>query len=486
MPALPTLTNDEIAHYLTNGYWDDKAVETANPNIIRHSFPINQNGTLTVDMSSISAAAQFLAVNALQAWTMVSGISFSIVNANGADITFTDVNDGGNPHGGSSWYVPSGDSFDGFLNVPSSWLSNYGDTLDSYSFHTYMHEIGHVLGLGHAGFYDGTGAYNEDGSGDNEYLNDSWQASIMSYFSPYENTYIDAGWDYFTSLTGVMTPMIADILAIQELYGTATNLRVGNTVYGEGSNAGGYYDTAITAQAAFTIVDNGGIDSINFSSQTANQRVDLTPESISDVGGLVGNMIIMRDTIIEKFFSGSGNDDITGNVADNVLWGGGGIDVIRGGFGDDIIRGGAGNDTLNGNRKHDLLIGEGGHDLLRGGGGRDKLDGGAGNDRLEGGIGRDKLVGGTGADTFVFKDGWAVDRVSDFEDNVDTIELDSSLWGGGAMDVATLLATYGTGNVANNGNAGFHVELDFGTGDILKIHGISDLNLLIDDITLIF
>ncbi len=486
MPVLPTLTNDEIATYLTDGYWADSGV-------IRHSFPVSPSGTLTIDMSTVAAAGQFLATKALEAWTMISGINFSITNTGGADIVFTDdieyangvSGPEANPYGGSAWYVPSGEAVDGFVNISTNWLLEYGTTLGDYSFSTYMHEIGHALGLGHAGNYDGSGAYATDGTGDNDYLNDSWQATLMSYFSPFENTSITADWDYFgAGATPLMTPMVADILAMWDLYGTPTTLRTGDTTYGVGSNAGGYYDTYLQADTAFTIVDNGGIDKINFSDVTANQRVDLTPEAISDVGGRVGNMIIMRDTIIEKFISGTGNDDITGNDADNMLWGNGGNDVIRGGRGEDVIRGGAGNDTLHGNQKNDKLIGEGGNDILRGGNRRDRLDGGDGDDRLEGGRGRDKLLGGDGADTFVFKQGWAVDRVSDFEVNTDTIELDSALWGGG-LSFQDILDTYGTSNVANNGNAGTHVELDFGGGDVLKIHGISDANLLLDYITII-
>ncbi len=479
MPVLPTWTNDEIAAYLTDGFWADNGS-------IRHSFPVSPGGTLTIDMSTVAAAGQFLATTALEAWTKISGINFSVTNIGGADIIFTD-DSAGNPTGGSSFYS-TGEALEGYVNVPASWLTDNGTAINDYSFNTYMHEIGHALGLGHAGNYDGTSTYATDGTGSNAYLNDSRQATIMSYFSPLQNTSITASWDYVgASIAPMFTPMIADILAIWDLYGTPTALRTGNTTYGDNSNAGGYYETYLQPTGAFTIVDNGGIDTIKFSGVTADQRVDLTPESISDVGGRVGNMIIMRDTIIEKFISGTGDDDITGNDANNMLWGGGGADIIRAGRGDDIIRGGAGNDILNGNQKNDMLIGEGGNDILRGGGRRDKLDGGAGDDRLEGGRGRDKLFGGDGADTFVFKAGWAVDRVSDFEDNIDTIELDSALWLGtyGVLTVSQVIAAFGASNVTNNGNAGTHVELNFGGGDTLKIHGISDATLLLDDITII-
>ncbi len=456
---LPTFSVDEIALYLSNGYWGGTSHS--------HSGNLTANGSISINITALNTTGQNAARWALETWTMTTGIVFSFVTS-GAGITFDDEVLG-SAYAGSS-----------YVNIGKDWNS-WNQGADSYFYQTYMHEIGHALGLGHGGNYNGGADYETDGSGDNHYLNDSWQMTVMSYFDTRENTTVaGSGWSWGTYLA---TPMIADILAIQNLYGNLGGRQLGDTIWGEGSNVGGYLGSYLTAERGFTVVDDGGIDTINFSSVTANMRVDLNPETISDVGGLVGNMIIMRDTIIEKFISGSGNDDITGNIANNVIWGGGGADVIRGGFGDDIIRGGAGNDTLNGNRKHDMLIGEGGNDILRGGGGRDKLDGGAGNDRLEGGIGRDKLVGGTGADTFVFKDGWAVDRVSDFEDDVDTIELHSALWGGG-LTIQQVLDTYGS-VVGNNGNGGVHIELDFGGGDILKIHGITDVNALLDDITII-
>ncbi len=40
-------------------------------------------------------------------------------------------------------------------------------------------------------------------------------------------------------------------------------------------------------------------------------------ETYSDVNGLIGNMTIMRDTVIENAYSGSGNDELIGNDADS-------------------------------------------------------------------------------------------------------------------------------------------------------------------------
>jgi predicted Zn-dependent protease len=37
------------------------------------------------------------------------------------------------------------------VSVAQSWLNANGTSLGSYSMQTYIHEIGHALGLGHAG-----------------------------------------------------------------------------------------------------------------------------------------------------------------------------------------------------------------------------------------------------------------------------------------------------------------------------------------------
>ena len=70
------------------------------------------------------------------------------------------------------------------------------------------------------------------------------QATVMSYFDQSENTYINASHAY------PVTPMIADIIAIQNLYGMPTDSNAGNTVYGYESNADGYLGALLARWAA--------------------------------------------------------------------------------------------------------------------------------------------------------------------------------------------------------------------------------------------
>src|SRR5262249_54242568 len=79
------------------------------------------------------------------------------------------------------------------------------------------------------GPYNGSATYGVD----NTYANDTWQYTVMSYMS--ENNYGGASYRF------TMTPMIADILAVENLYGAPTT-RAGDTVYGFHSTAGSMYD----------------------------------------------------------------------------------------------------------------------------------------------------------------------------------------------------------------------------------------------------
>jgi serralysin len=96
------------------------------------------------------------------------------------------------------------------------------------------------------------------------------------------------------------------------------------------------------------------------------------------------------------------------------------------------ISGTAGNNTLKGTSAANTIEGNGGNDKLYGGTGNDALTGNAGNDRLYGDSGKDTLsgssgndilTGGANADTFRFSGKWGKDKITDFENASDHIDL---------------------------------------------------------------
>jgi serralysin len=221
-----------------------------------------------------------------------------------------------------------------------------------------VHEIGHALGLGHGGNYNGWATYGVD----NLYQNDHWAYSIMSYFDQ-----ADAG---FGSYRFVMGPSLADIVAMHSMYGANTSFNSGNSVYGRNATAGSLYDFAnYSTTPAFTIYDTGGSDTLDASGYGVNQTINLNPEAFSSIGGLINNISVARGVAIEGAVGGSGADSMIGHAGNNMLIGNAGADTLNGGTGSDSLHGGAGDD---------MLIADGFEDFL---------DGGAGNDIV--------LIGGT-------------------------------------------------------------------------------------------
>lgn len=492
-------TLDELAAYLIEGYW-------AGSGAPQRSFAEGSTTTvITVDISELTTEGQQLARWAFEMWEMVADIQF-IETTSAADITFADDYSGA--YCNTSY---TGESItSAFVNVSESWIDSYGSTIDSYAFSTYVHEIGHALGLGHMGDYNGYASYTENAV----FANDSYQVSVMSYFSQTENPTVDG--DYADPITAMM----ADILAIQTIYGAAgeSSATSGDTIYGIGTNLdnifGELLEEAISGQTsakysgeavAVTIYDESGTDTLNFSTLSTSDYIDLRQESFSNVGGYDGILAIARGTTIENVYSGGGNDTLAGNGADNLmnagqgsdraygysgsdtllgedgndrlfggggrdrlyggtgddslvgngqndkLYGGEGSDTLAGGSGKDKLFGGDGIDTLSGNGKRDVMFGEAGDDLLSGGGGRDRMLGGAGNDRLYGNKGHDRLLGNIGDDTLGGGEG---------NDTLIGGAGDDSLTGGSGADCFVFNASDGNDTIA---------DFNASEGDILKL-----------------
>ncbi|MFE3836319.1 M10 family metallopeptidase C-terminal domain-containing protein [Pseudogemmobacter sonorensis] len=443
--ATNVFTPEQIASYLVESSWGVPS-------------PLTFGRTsLTYNIDGLTAAGRQLAEWAFDVWGTTTGLVFTRTSSGSADIRLED-NESGAFAGPYSYNPLTGQINYSTVNIESGWLSVYGTSFDSYSYQTYLHEIGHALGLGHAGPYDGSASFARDAL----YLNDSYQLTIMSYFDVESNPNV-------TGANGLpLTPMIADLEAIEMLYGSIA-ANTGDTVWGRGSNVGGVLGQLMAviageraAPAGFlagdpillTISDTGGNDLLDVGFSTAHQRIDLRPGTLSDIDGERNNVAISLDSVIERVISGRGNDSITAHDFGAHITGGGGNDTIIGGAGTDTVRIASRRDAatvqrdgdwvvitsadgidrirnveffqfndrtlaltdlfattptptpeptpggvrLDGTSGNDTLQGGAGPDLIYGHGGNDRLVGNAGNDTIYGGDGNDNIIAGAGDD----------------------------------------------------------------------------------------
>ena len=106
---------------------------------------------------------------------------------------------------------------------------------------------------------------------------------------------------------------------------------------------------------------------------------------------------------------------IRGNGGDDSIRGGDGSNVAVGGFGRDDILTGSNDDLLFGNQGDDHMDAGAGANLVFGGRGNDSIVTGSGNDTVWGNEDNDTLVGGAGADRYEFAAGSGADRVQEFQ-----------------------------------------------------------------------
>lgn len=288
--------------------------------------------------------------------------------------------------GGDAWFNSSG------YNTP---------VLGNYAFSIIVHEIGHTMGLKHGNETSFAGAL--------PYEYDSHEYSVMTYRS-----YVGSPGTYYTDApdSGPQTFMMADIAALQQMYGANYGTQSGNTIYAFDQTTGqmsinGVGQLDAGGDTIFrTVWDGNGVDTYDLSNFTTDLAIDLRPGEGTDLD--VGGTRFRAD--LGPNTSDTFNNGYARKHVYNALLANGDTRSLV-----ENANGGSGNDTFIGNQ------------------GDNRLDGGAGNDRFFDGAGSDTYVGGSGLDEVSFDGSFAsygfsigasfLQVIGDFADFVsDTVE----------------------------------------------------------------
>ncbi|MDD5753786.1 MAG: M10 family metallopeptidase C-terminal domain-containing protein [Methylococcales bacterium] len=303
--------------------------------VLTYSFDLNKipdPKDASPNPTKFSDAQQQAARLAFQDYANIAKLKFVEVpngSSEKADITFVNVSTLGSAAADTTTPTSWMNDFENALvRVNLSDKSNADVSVGSSGYSTFLHEIGHALGLKHPRSYGGDGQgsvfpFLADAK-------DNAQYTVMSYNShPYKNA---DGYDFYSNSAAISakTPLLYDIAAVQSLYGENTNYKTGDDIYRWDTNTDPY----------MTIWDSGGVDTIDASNQTQSQTIDLRAGQFSSIGaiGLMytdnstelyppkDNLSIAYNTIIEKAIGGSANDTLIGNSVANQLTGNAGSD----------------------------------------------------------------------------------------------------------------------------------------------------------------
>ena len=370
--------------------WRQYVANTTTPPSNSNVFTFGAGAVVTIGFygtgaEAFSDADKAYAWQALSLWSSLMGISFKYVSdTTKAEVNFVHASD---TYGTAKKAADTGTYFlattgvatatpgierttTGFINYDNG--GSFGDitsytVTDGYGIDTLVHEAGHLIGLGHAGPYNGT----IDARTQQRSETDDTTWSIMSYVTPTNNTapdptdptgkrtiavtqaYLpvapgvntpgdaDYGADWKTGNKKPYTPMGLDIFAGQRLNGgPALSTFAGGQTFGFNSNITytnwdgtrqnlAMFDFMQDTVPVLTLYDYGSNNTLDLSKYTSDSVVNLNDGTFSSIAGLTDNVFIEYGTQIDHLIEGSGNDIIIANERSDVIDGGGGINTVR-------------------------------------------------------------------------------------------------------------------------------------------------------------
>jgi serralysin len=419
---MPRTGNSAVDGILTGVKWST--------NNLTYSFPVSSPtyeyaAENTRGFSAFSVQQKIAMENVLAQFASVANLHFTKTTETSASHATLRFAESSSPPTAFSYYpsaAPIGG--DSWFNSAKGWYNS--PLAGNYAYLTFLHELGHALGLKHAQENDVYGALPAS--------LDAMPYTVMTYKSyagaPVTGNYTNASSSY------AQTIMTSDILALQKMYGANFSANASNTVYKWTPQSGETFVNGISKGPAAdnkilaSIWDGGGHDTYDFRTYSANLKINLNP----------GSWTTASATQLTNL-SGNGLHMAPGNIANAYLYNGDVRSLIE-----DAI-GGAGNDVIVGNAANNALYGGAGSDVLTGGAGNDRLAGGAGYDRLAGGVGRDAFVFAKAADQ--------LDTITDFTHSVDHIEINRHGFGLNYLAGCIAANHFDSGSISRHSGAEF-------------------------------